>query len=55
MKEKLDKKIVMVVQKSLYVDFKKTCENNYKTMSEVFRDFMFHYIKGSKNAKSTND
>ena len=50
--EKLDKKIVFVVQKSLYRNFKDICDNRYKTMSEVFRDFMFRYIEGDKNGTS---
>ena len=45
MKEKLNKKMVIVVQKSLYLRFKEKCENNYKTMSEVLRDLMFHYLE----------
>lgn len=55
MKEKLDKKMVFVVQKSLYNDFKEVCEDEYKTMSEVVRNFMLLYIKEYKNAKKVND
>jgi metal-responsive CopG/Arc/MetJ family transcriptional regulator len=51
MKEKLDKKIVFMVQKTLYNDFKNCCESEYKTMSEVVRDFMLQYIKENKNAR----
>ena len=45
MKEKLDKKMLFMVQKSLYNDFNRVCEEGYKTMSEVLRDFMFQYVK----------
>ena len=46
MKEKKDKKMVIVVQKSLYLRFKEKCENNYKSMSEILRDSMIRYIEG---------
>ena len=49
MKEKIDKKLVLVVQPSLHDNFKQSCESNYKTMSEVLRDFMLQYIKEHKN------
>ena len=49
MKEKLDKKMLLAVQKSLYDDFKRTCEEQYKTKSEVIRDFMLQYVKEHKN------
>jgi predicted alpha/beta-fold hydrolase len=55
MKEKLDKKVVMVVQRSLYNNFKKECEDNYKTMSEVLRDFMLRYLKECKNVKEKDN
>ncbi len=45
MKEKLNKRLIVVVQKSFYDEFKKTCENEYKTVSEVIRDFMFNRIR----------
>ena len=49
MKEKLDQKMLMAVQKSLYDEFKKTCEEQYKTKSEVIRNFMLQYVKEHKN------
>ena len=48
MREKLNKKMLFVVQKTLYNKFKKTCEGQYKTMSEVVRDLMVKYIKENK-------
>ena len=55
MKEKLNKKLVFVVQKSLYSDFQNVCEEQYKTMSEVVRNFMLQYIKEHRNGKKIND
>lgn len=55
MKEKLNKKMILMVQPSLYQNFKNSCEKNYKTMSEVLRDFMLHYIGEHKNEQKTND
>ena len=55
MKEKLDRKINMVVQVSLYEEFKDVCEERYKTVSEVIRDFMLQYIKEHKNGKKSNN
>ena len=49
MKEKLDKKLIIVTQRSLYEQFKISCEKNYKSMSEVMRDFMLNYIQENKN------
>lgn len=55
MKEKVDKKMMFFAQKSLYEEFKKTCEKQYKTMSEVIRDFMLQYIKEHKNGKKNDN
>ena len=52
MKEKMDKKMVLVVQESLHKDFAHTCESQYKTVSEVIRDFMLQYIKEHKSAEN---
>ena len=54
MKEKIDKKMVFVVQESLYKNFKDMCEQEYTTMSQEIRAFMLQYIKDHKNEK-TND
>jgi len=54
MKEKIDKKMVFVVQESLYKSFKDMCEQEYTTMSQEIRSFMLQYIKDHKNEK-TND
>lgn len=42
-KEKLTEEIRVMVQPSLYESFKKSCEDEYKTISEVIRDFMVKY------------
>ncbi len=53
MKEKLTEEIRVMVQPSLYKTFKKACKNDYKTISEVVRDFMVQYSKQEKkNGKS---
>ncbi len=49
MKEKIDKKMVFVVQESLYKNFKDMCEQEYTTMSQEIRAFMLQYIKEHKN------
>ena len=51
MKEKMDRKMVLVVHKTLHDNFKIACEEQYKTMSEVVRDSMLQYIKEHKNGK----
>ena len=54
MKKKLNKKMIFAVQKSLYNDFYNVCEDQYKTMSEVLRNFMLQYIKEHRNDKKIN-
>lgn len=44
-KEKLDKDLVLRVHPSLFKKFQKRCSKNYKTVSEVLRDFMGQYIQ----------
>jgi len=44
-REKINRDVVVRVQKSLFNKFNKKCKNNYKTMSEVIRDFMVKFIK----------
>jgi len=43
-KEKIDREIRVVVQKSLYDLFKKTCVYKYKTISEAIRELMLEFI-----------
>ncbi len=47
-KKKLEKEIRVMLHPSLYVEFKKKCKKNYKTISEVVRDMIVNYI--NKNA-----
>ena len=44
-KEKKDKDLIVRVQPSLLEQFKQKCDLNYKSISEVVRDLMIHYIK----------
>ena len=44
-KEKLTKEIRVVVQPTLYYSFEKSCEKQFKTISEVIRNFMLEYSK----------
>ena len=44
-KENKEKDMLVRVQPSLFEQFKKKCEENYKTISEVVRDFMVNYTK----------
>ena len=52
-KEKLTEEIRVMVQPSLYKSFKKACKNDYKTISEVIRDYMVKYSEQERdNGKS---
>lgn len=44
-KEKLTKEIVVMIQPSLYQQFKDKCSENYISVSEVVRQFIRDYIK----------
>ena len=48
-KENKEKDLIVRVQPSLFKQFKEQCENNYKNISEVIRDFMISYIKKEDN------
>jgi metal-responsive CopG/Arc/MetJ family transcriptional regulator len=45
MEEKLTEEIRVMVQSSLYRLFKKACKEDYKTISEVIRDYMVQYTE----------
>lgn len=47
-KEKLTKEIRVVVPPSLYNKFKDCCEQQYMTISEAVRQFMFKTIQNNK-------
>lgn len=49
MLEKKDKEIRVMIQPSLYVDFKKACKEDYKSISEVIRDMIVSHVKAYKN------
>ena len=44
-KEKMTKEIVVMIQPSLYKQFKDKCAENYVQVSEVVRQFIREYIK----------
>jgi hypothetical protein len=46
-KENKEKDLIVRVQPSLFKQFRKKCESNYKNVSEVIRDFMVNYIKNN--------
>jgi len=48
-KEKMTEEIRVMVQPSLYKSFKKTCKDDYKTISDVIRNYMVQYSKQEKN------
>ena len=51
--EKMTEEIRVLVQPSLYKSFKKACKDDYKTISEVVRDFMVSYSEQeNKNGES---
>lgn len=47
-KEKMTKEIVVMIQPSLYKQFKNKCANDYVQVSEVVRQFIRDYVKGEK-------
>lgn len=53
MQEKKDKEIRVMLQPSLYEEFKIKCKLNYKTISEVVRDMIVVYTKNA--SKIVND
>lgn len=44
-KEKMTRQVIFQVQQSLYDQFAKTCETNYKKISDVLRELMLDYTK----------
>lgn len=51
-KEKLTKEIRVIVQPSLYDQFLKCCEDDYKTISETIRGFMLKLVRDKKKEKN---
>ncbi len=47
-KEKVTRDVVLRVQPSLFEKFRQRCQNNYKTISEVLREFMVKYVQEDK-------
>lgn len=43
-KEKINKKITLVVQKSLFEPFEEKCKKEYKTISIKIRELIWRYI-----------
>lgn len=50
-KENKNKDMLVRVQPSLFEKFQNACENNYRTLSDVIREFMLDYVRkhGDKN------
>ena len=48
-KENKSKDMLVRVQPTLFKKFQKACENNYKSISEVIREFMVEYTKSGDN------
>lgn len=45
MKEKIDREIRFRIQQSLFDQFEKKCEKEYKTISEILRELVVNYLK----------
>jgi hypothetical protein len=45
-KEKIDRKLTMVIQPSLMIAFQDKCAKKYKKVSEVIRELMSKYVNG---------
>jgi hypothetical protein len=52
---KKEKKIIFAIQPDLFEIFRKKCEKQYKTISEVLRDYIIHYIGENGNASKKNN
>ena len=48
-KEHKNKDMLVRVQPSLFEKFKNKCNQNYKSISEVIREFMIQYTKEKDN------
>jgi metal-responsive CopG/Arc/MetJ family transcriptional regulator len=48
MKEKINREIRVLIQQSLYDQLQKKCDEEYKTLSEVIRNLVVHYLKEKK-------
>ena len=48
MKEKINREIRVLIQQSLYDQLQKKCDEEYKTLSEVIRNLVLHYLKEKK-------
>ena len=48
MKEKINRERRVLIQQSLYDQLQKKCDEEYKTLSEVIRNLVVHYLKEKK-------
>jgi hypothetical protein len=48
-KEKMNRQVIFQVQPTLYDQFAKACEDNYKKISDVLRELMLEYVKKQEN------
>jgi hypothetical protein len=44
-KEKINRQLIFQVHPSLYEQFSKACESNYRKMPDVLREMMLDYCK----------
>ncbi len=49
--EKIDRQVILMVQPSLYDQFKDKCKTNYQTVSEVLRKLMLEYVRRDDEAR----
>jgi hypothetical protein len=46
--EKLDRRVVFVLQPSLFAEFEGRCKAQYKTVSEVLRDMILKFVRDNQ-------
>jgi hypothetical protein len=44
-KEKLDRRVVFVLQPSLFAEFEGACKDRYKTVSEMLREMILKFVR----------
>lgn len=45
-KEKADRQLIIKMQPTLYAEFEKKCNEEYRTVSEVMRELVSKYVSG---------
>ena len=49
MEKEPNKQLIILLPRHLHDKFNETCQSNYKSMSEVLKDFVITYIKKNKD------